>query len=69
MRKSLECEYELKHTYDFADFDTRDGRDFTKKNSRRRVRINLDKNVQKLAKEYVAERQASAELVSKNIDY
>lgn len=69
MRKSLKREYELKHTYDFADFDTQAGRDFTKKSSHRRVRRSLDKNAQKLAKEYVAERQASAELVSKNIDY
>ena len=69
MRKSLKREYELKHTHDFADFDIQAGRDFTKKSSHKRVRRSLDKNAQKLAKEYVAERQASAELVSKNIDY
>lgn len=69
MRKSLKREYELKHTYDFADFDTQAGRDFTKKSSHRRVRRSLDKNAQKLAEQYVAERQASAELVGKNIDY
>lgn len=33
MRKSLKREYELKHKYDFADFDTQAGRDFTKKSS------------------------------------
>lgn len=68
MRKSLKREYELKHAYDFADFDTQADRDFTKKSSNRRVRRSLDKNAQKLAEQYVAERQASAELVSKNID-
>lgn len=69
MRKSPKREHELKHRYDFADFGTSAGRDFTKKSSHRRIRRRLDKNAQKLAKEYVAERQASAELVSKNIDY
>lgn len=69
MRKSLKRGYEFKHPYDFGDFDTQAGRDFTKKSSHKRVRRNLDKNAQKLAEQYVAERQASAELVSKNIDY
>lgn len=69
MRKSLKREYELKHTYDFADFDTQAGRDFTKKNSHRRVRRRLDNAAKKIAEQHVAERQASAELVSKNIDY
>lgn len=69
MRKSLKREYELKHKYDFADFDTQAGRDFTKKSSHRRARRRLDKFAQKLAEQHVAERQASAELVSKNIDY
>lgn len=69
MRKSLKREYELKNTYDFADFDTQAGRDFTKKSSHRRVRRRLDKNAQKLVEQCIAERQASAELVSKNNDY
>lgn len=69
MRKSLKREYELKHTYDFADFDTQAGRDFTKKNSHRRVRRRLDETAKKIAEQHIAERQASAELVSKNIDY
>ena len=69
MRKSLKREYERGTKYDFADFDTQGGRDFTKKSSHRRVRKRLDNAAKKIAEQHIAERQASAELVSKNQDY
>lgn len=69
MRKSLKREYEQGHAYDFADFDTQGGRDFTKKSSHRRVRKRLDDAAKKIAEQHITERQASAELVSKNQDY
>ena len=39
--KSMKKQYELKHSYDFADFGTPEGKKFTKQNSHRRVRRRL----------------------------
>lgn len=36
--KSLKKEYELKHSYDYADFWSPEGKRFTKKTSHRRIR-------------------------------
>ena len=36
--KSLKKDYELKHSYDYSDFDSPEGRRFTKKTSHRRIR-------------------------------
>ena len=42
MKRSVKKEYEYKRSYDYADFDTKNGRKFVKKRSHKRLRKQLE---------------------------